>query len=55
MTHCDPKGKCPRCGYENGPGAERCVRCRSSLMVIQGCSGSCSKCKLAAVEPAENA
>ncbi|HEY3366183.1 MAG TPA: hypothetical protein VGK74_14110 [Symbiobacteriaceae bacterium] len=43
-TACDPKGHCPQCGYENGAGVQRCVRCRSALMVPQGCSGACSKC-----------
>ena len=41
---CDPQGKCPRCGYKNGPGALRCVRCRTLLSVPAGCSGACSQC-----------
>jgi hypothetical protein len=43
---CDPKGKCPKCGYQNGAGVERCVRCRSIIHVPQGCTGACSKCLL---------
>lgn len=49
---CDPKGKCPQCGYQNGAGAGRCVRCRAILHVPQGCSGACSKCLLG-VKPEE--
>ncbi len=41
---CDPAGKCPRCGYQNGAGATRCVRCRSVIAVPQGCTGACTKC-----------
>lgn len=48
---CDPKGKCPGCGYMNGPGAQRCVRCRAVLVVMQGCSGACSKCIVAPLNP----
>ncbi|HWI53340.1 MAG TPA: hypothetical protein VNT01_14450 [Symbiobacteriaceae bacterium] len=43
---CDPKGKCPKCGYQNGAGAVRCVRCLSLLMIPAGCAGACSKCLL---------
>lgn len=43
---CDPKGKCPKCGYQNGAGAMRCVRCKAVLLVPAGCSGACSKCLL---------
>ncbi|MFZ5822765.1 MAG: hypothetical protein ACOY94_00235 [Bacillota bacterium] len=43
-TQCDPKGLCPRCGYQNGAGAQRCVRCLQVLFVPQGCSGACSAC-----------
>ena len=49
---CDPKGKCPKCGYQNGPAAQRCVRCRSSLVVMVGCTGACSKC-LVKMDPKE--
>lgn len=54
---CDPKGKCPACGYPNGAGAQRCVRCRAILHVPQSCSGSCTKCHAASsagqAEPAK--
>lgn len=48
-TQCDPKGLCPQCGYQNGPGAERCLRCRQVLKVLQGCSGHCTDCLLKAL------
>lgn len=43
---CDPQGVCPRCGYGNGAGVLRCVRCRAGLVVVQGCTGACSACLL---------
>lgn len=55
-TACDPQGVCPRCGYGNGAGTLRCVRCRAALVVPQGCTGACSKCLMGApapVRPAE--
>lgn len=41
---CDPKGKCPQCGYVNGAGTQRCVRCRAILVVMPGCTGACAQC-----------
>jgi hypothetical protein len=52
-VECDPKGKCPKCGYANAPGAQRCVRCRSILFVPAGCTGACSKCLLK-IQPKED-
>lgn len=48
-TPCDPQGRCPQCGYQNGAGAGRCVRCRTLLAVPQGCTGACAKCLLDSV------
>ncbi|MGE5675525.1 MAG: hypothetical protein ACM3XM_16885 [Mycobacterium leprae] len=52
-TACDPQGLCSRCGYQNGPGAQRCVRCRAVLHVPKGCSGSCAKCLMPAAKQNE--
>lgn len=49
-TACDPKGKCPQCGYQNGPGAQRCVRCRAVLFMPKGCTGSCAHCLIGSGE-----
>lgn len=46
---CDPNGLCPRCGYRNGPGASRCLRCRAALAVPKGCSGECTRCLISAL------
>jgi len=46
---CDPKGVCPRCGYANGAGATRCLRCHQILAVPKGCSGHCTQCLMHAV------
>jgi len=46
---CDPKGACSRCGYENGPGATRCLRCHQILTVPRGCSGQCTRCLIGAI------
>lgn len=35
---------CPRCGYQNGEGAERCLRCHQILAVHLGCSCHSAKC-----------
>jgi len=52
---CDPQGKCPKCGYQNGLGAQRCVRCRTTLVYLPGCTGACTEClskqKAAVPEP----
>jgi|GEM_PF-1771718 len=46
---CDPNGLCPRCGYRNGPGVNRCLRCRAVLTVAAGCSGKCTGCFISAL------
>jgi len=46
---CDPRGTCPRCGYENGPGEVRCLRCGQALAVPRGCSGQCTSCLIGAL------
>ncbi len=54
VPSCDPAGKCPRCGYENGPGKARCLRCGQALAVPRGCSGQCTRCLISAlVRPAD--
>lgn len=53
-AHCDPKGLCPRCGYQNGAGSGRCLRCRQVLTLPKGCSGACTQCLIKSiVEPVE--
>lgn len=48
-TACDPEGRCPRCGYQNGPGAQRCLRCTAVLRLTPGCDGKCTQCLLKSV------
>ncbi|MFZ5817595.1 MAG: hypothetical protein ACOY93_20235 [Bacillota bacterium] len=50
---CDPKGLCPRCGYQNGAGRQRCIRCTQVLYVPQGCSGACTQCLIKSVTAPE--
>lgn len=46
---CDTAGLCPRCGYQNGAGTQRCVRCLQILHVPQGCSGACTQCLIKSI------
>jgi len=48
---CTAWGPCPRCGYHNQVGVQRCVRCGAPLLVPAGCTGACSRCLLLSLNP----
>lgn len=48
---CETGGACPRCGYANKLGEQRCVRCKAILMVPAGCDGNCTRCFVQTLAP----